>query len=355
MASEAEKEEETVCVTGANGFIGTWLVKTLLDNNYTSINATVFPGSDSSHLFALPGAGDANLRVFEADVLDSGAISRAVEGCKGVFHVASPCTLEDPVDPEKELILPAVQGTLNVLEAAKRFGVRRVVVTSSISAIVPNPGWKDKVFDETSWTDLEYCKSRKAKAFLDRRTLGAQYLKKPKSKALKKWYPVSKTLAEKAAWEFAEKHGVDVVAIHPATCLGPLMQPYLNASCAVLQQLLQGSKDTQEYHWLGAVPVKDVAKAQVLLFESPAASGRYLCTNGIYQFGDFAERVSKLFPEFPVHRFDGETQPGLIPCKDAAKRLMDLGLVFTPVEDAVRETVESLKAKGFLGQHISQS
>lgn len=114
---------------------------------------------------------------------------------------------------------------------------------------------------------------------------------------------MSKTLAEKAAWEFAEKHGVDVVAIHPATCLGPLMQPYLNASCAVLQQLLQGSKDTQEYHWLGAVHVKDVVKAQVLLFESPAASGRYLCTNGIYQFGDFAERVSKLFPEFPVHRF----------------------------------------------------
>lgn len=166
MASEAEKEEETVCVTGANGFIGTWLVKTLLDNNYTSINATVFPGSDSSHLFALPGAGDANLRVFEADVLDSGAVSRAVEGCKGLFHVASPCTLEDPVDPEKELILPAVQGTLNVLEAAKRFGVRRVVVTSSISAVVPNPGWKDKVFDETSWTDLEYCKSRKVIFFL---------------------------------------------------------------------------------------------------------------------------------------------------------------------------------------------
>lgn len=114
---------------------------------------------------------------------------------------------------------------------------------------------------------------------------------------------MSKTLAEKAAWEFAEKNGIDVVAIHPATCLGPLLQPYLNASCAVLQQLLQGSKDPQEFHWLGAVHVKDVAKAQVLLFESPAASGRYLCTNGIYQFSEFAERVSKLFPKFPVHRF----------------------------------------------------
>lgn len=96
---------------------------------------------------------------------------------------------------------------------------------------------------------------------------------------------------------------MDVVAINPATCLGELLQPGLNASCAVLQQLLQGSTDTQEYHWLGAVHVKDVAAAQILLFESPRASGRYLCTNGIYQFGDFADRVSKLSPEFSVHRF----------------------------------------------------
>jgi nucleoside-diphosphate-sugar epimerase len=114
---------------------------------------------------------------------------------------------------------------------------------------------------------------------------------------------VSKTLAEKAAWEFAGRNGMDVVAIHPATCLGPLLQPALNASCAVLQQLLQGSRDTQEYHWLGAVHVRDVARAQVLLFETPTASGRYLCTNGIYQFGDFAATVSRLFPEFPLHRF----------------------------------------------------
>lgn len=114
---------------------------------------------------------------------------------------------------------------------------------------------------------------------------------------------MSKTLAEKAAWEFAEKNGTDVVAIHPATSLGPFPQPYVNASGAVLQRLLQGSKDTQEHYWLGAVHVKDVAKAQVLLFETSAASGRYLCTNGIYQFAEFAEKVSKLFPEYPIHRF----------------------------------------------------
>lgn len=75
--------------------------------------------------------------------------------------MASPCTLEDPKDPQKELILPAVQGTINVLEAAKNFNVRRVVLTSSISALVPNPNWPaGKVFDESSWTDLDYCKSR---------------------------------------------------------------------------------------------------------------------------------------------------------------------------------------------------
>nr|GMD48551.1 cinnamoyl-CoA reductase 1 [Ipomoea batatas] len=315
-----------VCVTGANGFIGSWLVKTLLDSGYATIHAAIFPGSDPSHLLSLPGAS-VRLVVHEVNVLDADAVSRAVEGCAGggVFHVASPCTLEEPVDPQKELVEPAVQGTLNVLAAAKRFGVRRVVLTSSISALVPNPSWpSDKVFDESSWTDLDYCKSRQ------------------------KWYPVSKTLAEKAAWEFAEKNGLDVVAIHPATCLGKLLQPGLNASSAVLQQLLRGSKDTQEYHWLGAVHVEDVAKAQVLLFETPSASGRYLCTNGIYQFGDFAERVSKLFPHFPVHRFSGETQPGLMTCEDAAKRLIALGFVFTPVEDAVRETVESLIVNGHL-------
>ncbi|KAH7576081.1 hypothetical protein JRO89_XS02G0287600 [Xanthoceras sorbifolium] len=332
MATEPKKKA-AVCVTGANGFIGSWLVRTLFQNGYTAVNAAVYPGSDSTHLLALSKEeATTNLRIFEADVLDYKAVEKAVEGCVGVFHVASPCSLDDPQDSEKELLLPAIQGTINVLEAAKKFKVRRVVLTSSISAMVPNPSWSnDKVFDETSWTDLDYCKSRK------------------------KWYPVSKTLAEKAAWEFAEKNGVDVVAIHPSACLGPLLQPYLNASCAVLQQLLQGSKETQEYYWLGAVHVKDVAKAQVLLFESPEASGRYLCTNGIYQFGNFAERVSKLFPEFPIHRFNGETQPGLMGCEDAAKRLINLGLVFTSVEDAVRETVESLKARGFLGHQMSQS
>uniref|UniRef100_A0A1J3CZJ0 Cinnamoyl-CoA reductase 1 n=1 Tax=Noccaea caerulescens TaxID=107243 RepID=A0A1J3CZJ0_NOCCA len=320
--------KETVCVTGANGFIGSWIIRTLIENGYTKIHASIYPGSDPTHLLKLPGSDDTNnteIKIFEADLLDSDAISRAIDGCAGVFHVASPCTLDPPVNPEKELVEPAVKGTINVLEAAKRFNVRRVVITSSISALVPNPNWPEgKSVDESSWTDLEFCKSKQ------------------------KWYPISKTLAEKAAWEFSEKHGTNVVTIHPSTCLGPLLQPNLNASCAVLLQILQGSTETQEHHWLGVVHVRDVAKSHVTLFETPEASGRYLCTNGIYQFSEFAALVSKLFPEFGVHRFDRETQPGLTPCNDAAKRLIELGVVFTAVEDAVKETVQSLRDKGFL-------
>ncbi|CAJ1962830.1 unnamed protein product [Sphenostylis stenocarpa] len=115
-----------------------------------------------------------------------------------------------------------------------------------------------------------------------------------------------------------------------------------------------GSRETQEHHWLGAVHVKDVAKAHVLLYETPAAAGRYLCTNVIYQFSSFAATVSELYPEFAIHRFPKETQPGLTPCIDAAKRLIDLGLVFTPIQDAVRESAQSLIAEGFLQRSPSQ-
>ncbi|CAM8941438.1 unnamed protein product [Rhodiola kirilowii] len=259
------KKNEPVCVTGANGFIGSWLVRTLIDHGYTHINASIFPDSD--------------------------ALSQAIQGCSGVFHVASPCTLDDPSDPINDLINPPY----------------RARSTSSTPPALP--------------------------ASLASR---------------KKWYPVSKTLAEKAAWEFGEKHGIDIVAIHPSTCLGPLLQSSLNASCAVLQQLLRGSADGQEYHWLGAVHVKDVAEAQVLLFETPTASGRYLCTNGIYQFREFAEKVAQLFPQFPIHRFQEDTQPGMMSCDAASKRLIELGVKFTPIEETICDTVTSLKARGFL-------
>nr|XP_009415026.2 PREDICTED: cinnamoyl-CoA reductase 1 [Musa acuminata subsp. malaccensis] len=327
--SDVTAAERRVCVTGGNGFIGSWIVHGLLAKGYT-VTATYHPATDPSHLRSLPGGDDSRrLIVRPADLLDAEAIAAAVAGCRaGVIHVASPCTLETPRDPQRDLVAPAVEGTLNVLEAARAAGASRVVITSSISSMVPNPRWAldhpGRPVDEECWTDLDYCKAHQ------------------------KWYPVSKTTAEKVAWEYAQKHGLDIVTINPSTCLGPLLQPTLNASSAVLQQLLQGSKDSQEYHWLGCVHVCDVADAHILLLETPSASGRHLCTNGIYQFKDFAETVDKLCPGYNVHRFTEETQPGLVALKDAAKKLLELGLVFRPIENAIKDSQESLIAKGYL-------
>ncbi|KAG9457120.1 hypothetical protein H6P81_001628 [Aristolochia fimbriata] len=318
--------ERKVCVTGCNGFIGSWIVRALLEKGYI-VHGTYAPGTSTDHLRSLPGA-DTRLVLTEADLLDANAFQAPIQGCIGVFHVASPCTLATPKDPELELIQPAVQGTMNVLQAvaASAATVRRVVITASISSLIPNPSWaaRNQPVDETSWTDVEYCKAHN------------------------EWYPLSKTLAEKAAWDFAAKNGIDMVTIHPSTCIGPLLQPGLNASSAVLLNLLQDSPDTQGDHFLGCVHVRDVADAQVLAFETPNASGRYLCTNGIYQFKHFAEKVAELCPQYPVHRFSKDTQPGLVACKDAAKRLIDLGLVFRPIEEAVKDAVESFKANGLL-------
>ncbi|MQL74909.1 hypothetical protein Taro_007282 [Colocasia esculenta] len=214
MASEAL----IVCVTGGSGFIGSWLVRLLLEKGCT-VHATVKDLDDAGetkHLCDLHGAAT-RLHLFQIDLLDYSSLLAAIRGTAGVFHLASPCIVDRVRDPEGELLDPAVKGTINVLRAAKECGVRRVVVTSSISAIIPSPSWPaDVVKDEECWTDVDYCKENEI------------------------WYPASKTLAEKAAWKFAEENGLDVVAVNPGTVMGPVLPPVVNASMEMLVRLLQG-------------------------------------------------------------------------------------------------------------------
>ncbi|XP_047326277.1 phenylacetaldehyde reductase-like [Impatiens glandulifera] len=129
-------EGKTVCVTGASGFIASWLVNHLLRRGYT-VNATVRDLSDpkkTAHLVALDGAKE-RLKLFKAELTDECSFDEAIEGCDGVFHVASPCSLTCK-DPQVELIDPAVKGTINVLNScAKTPSVKRVILTSSISAV----------------------------------------------------------------------------------------------------------------------------------------------------------------------------------------------------------------------------
>ncbi|KAL6959009.1 hypothetical protein U1Q18_049787 [Sarracenia purpurea var. burkii] len=165
--SARTKEGEVVCVTGGSGYIGSWLVRLLLHRGYT-VHATVKDLKDekeTKHLESLEGA-ESRLRLFQMDLLDFDSVVAAVNGAAGVFHLASPCIVDQVKDPEKELLAPAIKGTNNVLAAAKELGARRVVVTSSISSIIPSPGWPaDAIKNENCWTDVEYCKQNGVRAF----------------------------------------------------------------------------------------------------------------------------------------------------------------------------------------------
>ncbi|MCO5584009.1 hypothetical protein L7F22_037928 [Adiantum nelumboides] len=325
MASSAEAEQ-TVCVTGASGFIGSWIVLFLLQRGY-HVRATVQNKDDdqeTGHLLKFEGA-DKRLELFQADLLDFQAIATAIGKSVGVFHVASPCFLHEAKDPQVELLEPAKEGTLNVLKASHTAGVKRVVLTSSVSAMYPNPRLPaGAIVDENSWTDIKFCQENEA------------------------WYPISKTLAEEAAWKFSQDTGLDVVAINPGCVLGRMLQPRLNASVAVLLNVLQGASDPQTFTWLGIVNVQDVARAHILLFETPTAEGRHLCTSAITHFSDFADKVAELYPQYNVYRFKEDTHPDLIRTDNPSTKLLTLGLSFTPEEEAIKDAVISLQEKGHL-------
>ncbi|CAI0473776.1 unnamed protein product [Linum tenue] len=314
---------QTVCVTGAGGFIASWIVKLLLDRGY-SVKGTVRNPDDpkNAHLRALEGAEE-RLTLCKADLLEYQSLREAISGCQGVFHTASPVT-DDP----EQMVEPAVDGTKYVINAAAEAKVRRVVFTSSIGAVYMDPSRSpDTVVDESCWSDLEFCKNTKGQ----------------------NWYCYGKTVAEQAAWEMAEEKGVDVVAVNPVLVLGPLLQSTINASIIHILKYLTGSAKTYANSVQAYVHVKDVALAHILVFENPAASGRYLCAESVLHRGEVVEILAKLFPDYPVPtKCSDEKNPRAKPYKFSCQKLKDLGLEFTPAKQCLYETVTSLQEKGHL-------
>ncbi|KAK3038786.1 hypothetical protein RJ639_027373 [Escallonia herrerae] len=224
---------KVVCVTGASGYIASWLVKLLLDRGYT-VKATVRSLNDpkkTEHLLALGGAKE-RLHLFEANLVEEESFDSAIDGCDGVFHTASPVYLS-VTDPQAELIDPAVKGTLNVLRScAKVSSVKRVVVTSSTASVISN------------------------------------------NKPLKPdvaWYPLSKTLAEEAAWKFGKENGIDMVMINPGFVIGPCLQPTLNLTSEAILNLVKsvGPIAVVIQRWYqSAVAQGTVASAKKILWDS---------------------------------------------------------------------------------------
>ncbi|KAG2671678.1 hypothetical protein I3843_13G006400 [Carya illinoinensis] len=317
---------KVVCVTGASGYIASWLVKLLLQRGYT-VKASVRDPNDpnkTEHLLGLDGAKE-RLHLFKADLLEEGSFDSVVDGCEGVFHTASPFYFS-VTDPQAQLVDPALKGTLNVLRScAKVLSVKRVVITSSMAAVAYNgkPLAPDVTVDEAWFSDPALCERSKL------------------------WYMLSKTLAEEAAWKFGKENGIDIVAVNPGLVLGPLLQPSLNTSVEPVAKLVNGAETFPNaiYRW---VDVRDVANAHILAFENPSASGRYCLVAEVVHCSEVLKLLHKLFPDLKLPEKCADDKPFPTTYKVSKERAQSLGLSFTSVEVSLKDTVESLKEKNFL-------
>lgn len=279
MASTAKGK---VCVTGASGFIASWLVKRLLESGYHVLGTVRDPGNGKKvgHLWGLEGAKE-RLQLVRADLLEEGSFDDAVMACEGVFHTASPVVTGS--NSKEEMLDSAINGTMNVLRSCKKNpSLKRVVLTSSSSTVrikdeadlPPNV-----LLDESSWSSIEFCES------------------------LQIWYAVAKILAEKAAWEFAGEHRIDLVTVLPTFVVGPTLSPELGPTASDVLGLFQGETGKfTTYGRMGYVHIDDVARCHMLAYESAGARGRYICSAAVLDCGDLAALLARRFPAYPVPR-----------------------------------------------------
>ena len=248
---------ELVLVTGGSGFIGMQCIVQLLDAGYR-VRATLRAPSRADEVRALVEAAGADPSAVEfvgADLLADAGWPEAVAGTDFVLHVAAPFPPRDPKDPN-ELIVPARDGALRVLRAARDAGVRRVVLTSSFAAI--GYGHRPaRPYTEADWSDLRD------------EELGA--------------YVQAKTLAEHAAWEFIDSEGgaLELTVVNPVAVFGPPLGPDLSSSVAMLLALLNGEAPGVPNGTTMAVDVRDVADLHLRAMVHPDAAGeRFLAVAG---------------------------------------------------------------------------
>ncbi|XP_062115471.1 phenylacetaldehyde reductase-like [Humulus lupulus] len=317
-------EGKVVCVTGASGYIASWLVKFLLQRSYT-VNATVLNLNDpkeTDHLVALDGAKE-RLHLFQANLLEEGSFDPAMAGCHGLFHTASP-SIFSASDPQAEIVDPAVKGTLNVLKScAKVATIKRVVVTSSMASLMyaGKPIGPD-VVDETWFSDPAICLH------------------------LKEWYALSKTLAEDVAWKFSRENGMDLVTIHPGVVIGPLIPPTVNSSVKLLLNQVDGPQPFGSTIF-AFVDVRDVATTHIQAFEVESASGRHCLGGNVANLSETSKILRQLYPEI-TSLAKGEDFPILPKYHVSSEKVKSLGIDYIPLEVSLKDTVESMKEKGLL-------
>ncbi|CAM0952042.1 unnamed protein product [Alopecurus aequalis] len=272
----------------------------------------------------LDGAAE-SLRLFKADVLDSAALAAAVEGCEGVFHVASPVPADKIVDPESEVMVPAVKGTLNILEVCSSMKVQKVVVVSSTSSVHFNPNWpQGKQKDESCWTDKKVCVENEL------------------------WYCLAKTVAEETALEYAEKNGLHVVTVCPCIVFGPQLQPVVNTSSELLVYVIKGGPNALVDMLWHIVDVRDVADALLLVYEKPEASGRYISAPNYVSTFALLESLKKMYPNYNYVNCKANVDHSSPITPISSEKLKNLGWKPRALEETLQDSIEYYRKTGIL-------
>ena len=240
-----------ILVTGASGFVALHTIIQLLQQGYT-VRATLRSLSREAEVretISKHVQANDRLEILPADLEQESGWNEAMQNVEYVLHIASPFPLFEPKH-EDELIIPAVQGTQRVLRAAHQAGIKRVVQVSSNAAISAGHSGENKTFTEADWSDVE-------------KNIGA--------------YSKSKTLAERAAWDFingAENlNKMELAAINPPLILGPVPNKDVRTSIELVRTLMLGQVPGVGRIKMGMVDVRDVASAIILAMNTPEAAG----------------------------------------------------------------------------------
>jgi nucleoside-diphosphate-sugar epimerase len=318
----SQGDSGTVLVTGGSGFLGGWCAIEALRRGYR-VRTTVRDLAREADVRAVVAsevdAGD-RLSVLAADLRSDDGWAQAVEGCEHIVHVASPFPPAQPKDPD-ELIVPAREGTLRVLSAGLDAGVERVVVTSSVAAISGGRERPDRPLTEEDWSD-------------------------PDNPALTP-YARSKTIAERAAWDFAQERGETgkLATVNPGAILGPALSDDLSYSLEVIERLLRGMPGVPRIGF-SFVDVRDVADLHLRAMTAPEASGeRFIAAGPFLWMAEVAEVLRDRLGE-AARKVPERTVPNLLV---RAMGILDPGIRSVVSQLGKKTEVSSEKAEDLLG------
>ncbi|KAJ7027173.1 NAD-P-binding protein [Mycena alexandri] len=330
-----------VLVTGINGFIGTYTALAFLDAGYTVRGTARTAAKCADWIAHFPAHKSAYDYVVIPDLVAPGAFDDAVKGCDIIVHVASPInTPGEKLDNEADFLVPAINGTRNLLHATKlEPRIRRVVFTSTLAtAIDPSVHDRAKVYTEADWNPTTY---EVAKASTQPRFV----------------YGASKTLAERAFWDYVEdeKPTWTAAAILPSAVFDPPIQPLtslatLNRSVAFLWDIANGKYKaglTIPARIAFYVSARDVAEAHLRAAERDEANNkRYLLVAGCWDAPEIVEIISRHFPALRdnLPAPDATSQEPVLASFDTSKTQSELGIEFMAFEKIVVDTIGEVMA-----------